>query len=107
MKTVAPYIPKSPETVEFPYRSGIQKRIPHPPMSTLCFPCDTCGAMIDSWCKNDCEDEPICDARKEMYHKAHDAYMRRVKARSICPFTTPHVELQHIVDEIIREVINA
>ena len=84
-----------------------RERIPHPAFSTLSFPCPACAKPIGVWCKKSSWDNPICDARKDMYTKAYDRYIEKVEKGSIRINTAPFEEIEEQIQAIVQEVIDS
>lgn len=93
-------ITKAP-TIQF---AGRKMRIPHPPLSTLKFSCPTCGAEVETWCSENGLEVSVCKARKALYSEVYNRYITGVQNGSICPFITPHHELDKQIQSIIQEV---
>ncbi|MCY3739948.1 MAG: hypothetical protein OXH00_02900 [Candidatus Poribacteria bacterium] len=93
-------------SLTFPYRP-YRKRIPHPPLSTTCFPCPSCGAETNLWCRDTHgrEAEGICEARKAIYTTVHNQYVQKVKNGRLQLHVMTNPEIKQEIQTLIQEAI--
>lgn len=84
-----------------------QKSRIHPPLSTVSFPCPSCGAETSVWCRDQHgrETEGICEARTAIYTTVYNRYVEKVEKGILRLHVMTYADTEKEIQKLIQEAI--